>query len=242
MDTQAQMQAIVAKLVGDTTGPLPPLAQLDEPWRTIYRRVKRAGDFTEAEMMLHRAAQDIEDGRWLARDIVDLLPPHHAFSTFRSLHEMQSRFADVRWLWPGWIPRGMVTLLGAAPGMGKSLVALDLARRILAGEPFPDGATLNCPDRRVLIVDAEGAPTLLNQRARAWDLDRQRLYLLLAPEPAGLIDLSAPPHQELLQEMCYDLQPALVVVDSLAAAASRGETSIEGARAILGFLSSVARQ
>jgi hypothetical protein len=48
-------------------------------------------------------------------------------------------------------------------------------------------------------------------------------------------------YQGLLREMCHDLRPALVVVDSLAAATSRGETSIEGARAILGFLTGLAR-
>ena len=58
MDTQAQMQAIVDKLSGAGKEPLP-LAALDKPWRTIYHRVARAGDFTEAEMMLYRATRDV---------------------------------------------------------------------------------------------------------------------------------------------------------------------------------------
>ena len=76
----------------------------------------------------------------------------------------------------------MLTLFGAAPGAGKSLVALDLARRIIAGEPFPDGAPVPNPGSNVLIVDAEGAPALLNQRAEAWRMDRRRLFLRLAPK------------------------------------------------------------
>jgi hypothetical protein len=94
----------------------------------------------------------------------------------------------------------------------------------------------------VLIVDAEGAPALLNQRAQAWEIDRRRLFLMLAPDPGGLIDLAHPEQQELFCEMCRTLEPALVVVDSLAAATARGETSLEAARAILGFLSVVARE
>ena len=58
---------------------------------------------------------------------------------------------------------------------------------------------------------------------------------------AGLIDLVEPRYQELLLDMCDGRRPSLVVIDSLAAAASRGETSIKGSRAILGFLTSVAR-
>jgi hypothetical protein len=42
--------------------------------------------------------------------------------------------------------------------------------------------------------------------------------------------------------MCRTLEPALVIVDSLAAASSRGETSLEAARALLSFLASVAEQ
>ena len=134
MDTQAQRQAIVDKVSGAGKAPVP-LAALDEPWRTLYRRIRRAVDFTDAEIMLHRAARDIEDGRWLARELVDMMPSGDRFTAYPSLAEMKRSFADVRWLWPGWIPRGMVTLLGAAPGMGKSLFALDL--RSADGDPRP---------------------------------------------------------------------------------------------------------
>ena len=321
MDTQAQMQAIVDKIAGRGAEP-PPLSALDEPWRTIYRRVRRCGDFTEAEMMLYaitrkirpRGDSAVDEGWLLAHDLVDMMPHGDTFTAYPSLGEMKRGFADVRWLWPGWIPRGMVTLLGAAPGMGKSLLALDLARRIIVGDPWPDGQAGLPPrdhvESRVLIVDAEGAPALLNQRAAAWDMDEQKLFLLTSPQPResvrlagvprspaqslhprdgpasgrpaggwgarrrsprtkipsvgrgkggergshagpwarerddggdGLIDLAGPRYQELLREMCHDLQPALVVVDSLAAATSRGETSIEGSRAILGFLTGLAR-
>jgi len=237
-----QMQAIVDRLVGTPGAPRPPIADLDEPWRTFYSRVRRAGSFTAAEMLLSEVAKDLDDGNWLARRLVELLPPGDAFAAYPSLLEMAGQFSPVDWLWPAWIPCGMLTLFGAAPGAGKSLVALDLARRIINGQPFPDGALVPCPGSRVLIVDAEGTPGLLNQRAQAWDINRHRLFLMIAREPDGLVDLASPKHQERLLKMCYNLQPELVVVDSLAAAASRGETSIEGARAILGFLASLARQ
>jgi hypothetical protein len=44
-----------------------------------------------------------------------------------------------RWLWPGRIPLGRVTLLVSDPGLGKSLVALDVAARVSSGAPWPDG-------------------------------------------------------------------------------------------------------
>ena len=36
----------------------------------------------------------------------------------------------VSWLWPGWIPEGSVTLLDGSPGVGKTLITLDLAARV----------------------------------------------------------------------------------------------------------------
>ena len=159
---------------------------------------------------------------------------------YPSLHDMSHQFPPVDWLWPSWIPHGMLTLFGAAPGVGKSLVALDLARRIIHGHPFPDGAPGSYRGGEVLIVDAEGAPALLNQRAQAWHIDSRRLCLMLSPDFDGFIDLAQPRQLEQLRRMINDIRPALVVVDSLAAATSSGETSLQGARAILGSLSNLA--
>jgi hypothetical protein len=46
--------------------------------------------------------------------------------------------APVEWLWPGRIPIGKVTLLVGDPGLGKSLIALDLAARVSTGAAWPD--------------------------------------------------------------------------------------------------------
>jgi hypothetical protein len=44
----------------------------------------------------------------------------------------------VEWLWPNRIAIGKVTLLVGDPGLGKSLVALDIAARVSRGTPWPD--------------------------------------------------------------------------------------------------------
>jgi AAA domain len=44
----------------------------------------------------------------------------------------------VQWLWPGRIPIGKVTLLIGDPGLGKSLIALDVAGRVSTGAAWPD--------------------------------------------------------------------------------------------------------
>ena len=47
---------------------------------------------------------------------------------------------EVRWLWPGRIPLGKITLLSGDPGLGKSLMTLDLAARVTRGAAMPEAA------------------------------------------------------------------------------------------------------
>jgi hypothetical protein len=241
MDTQAQRQAIVDRLTGQPLETLPSSADLDEPWRTIYRRTFRAAGRAEAETLIRHATEGLEGRRQLARDLIALLPEDDAFNPFPSLHDASEQVPPVDWLWPAWIPRGTLTLFGAAPGAGKSLVALDLARRLIHGEPFPDGAPVPCPGRNVLIVDAEGPPALLDQRARAWQIDSRRLFVLPAPGSGDRVDLTRQSQLLLLAEMCLQIGPALIVVDSLAAAAPRAETSLPAAHTLLDFLATIAQ-
>src|SRR6266446_4339471 len=54
------------------------------------------------------------------------------------LSQIQS--VPARWLWPGWIPLGKLTVLDGDPGLGKSTLLLDLAARVTRGLPMPDAA------------------------------------------------------------------------------------------------------
>lgn len=53
------------------------------------------------------------------------------------------RSEPVRWLWPGLVPLGKLTVLCGDPGLGKSFVTLDMAARAGRGGPWPGdtGAT-----------------------------------------------------------------------------------------------------
>ena len=79
------------------------------------------------------------------------------------LNEVQS--APVKWLWPGRIPLGRISLLVGDPGTGKSLVALDIAARVSSGQPWPKAGTSS--EDRGTRSDLEIAthPSLLDPRA-----------------------------------------------------------------------------
>jgi putative DNA primase/helicase len=58
----------------------------------------------------------------------------------------QTASRGVDWLWPGRIAAGRVTLLVGDPGLGKSLLALDVAARVTNNQPWPDAPpNLNDP-------------------------------------------------------------------------------------------------
>jgi putative DNA primase/helicase len=59
----------------------------------------------------------------------------------------------LRYLWPGRIPAGKITLLMGDPGKGKSLMTNDVAARVSKGTAFPDGSL--CEQGRVIILSAE---------------------------------------------------------------------------------------
>ena len=60
----------------------------------------------------------------------------------------------VRWLWPGKIPLGRVTVIYGEEGIGKTSLGLELAARVSAGTHWPDQSGAPEPGR-VLIVNGE---------------------------------------------------------------------------------------
>jgi hypothetical protein len=62
---------------------------------------------------------------------------------------------EPNWLWPGRIPLGKVTLLVGDPGVGKSLLALDVAARLSSGQPWPDVSQPARLPTNVLLLSAE---------------------------------------------------------------------------------------
>jgi hypothetical protein len=237
-----QIQALADHLAGlnGDNGRLP-LQSFAEPWQSAYRAVLEA-PAGQAKQALCDALADRSDREAILGAILAATPGD--WPTFASLREIEDTLPPIRWLWPDWIPRGMITLLGSVPGAGKSYLALDLARRVIAGEPFPNGAPQPLPKAagakpRVIYVDAESVPQILSERAQLWQMDRSRLYLM-RPMNKLFIDFGNEADRDHLIEMAVQLEPALIVVDSLASISSKGENNVEDVRDLLGFLNHLA--
>ena len=103
----------------------------------------------------------------------------------------------INWLWPRWLPRGMISLLDGDPELGKSQLVACFAAFVTTGTSWPDGSP--CSRGNVIIVAGEDslegvwAPRLT---AAGADLSRVRLLnknpatgdLLSIPEDVGLLE------------------------------------------------------
>lgn len=233
-----QVQAVADRLAGLPEKRVMRAAQFEEPWRTCYAAAATAPGAGQAGILQALQRYPVKEREEIVHAILSAAPGK-GLPVFQSLEELAVGLSPVTWLWRNWVPRGMLSLLGAVPGAGKSYVALDLARRIIGAETWPDGTTIEDGGRPVIYIDAEAVPQLLNERAVAWEMNRRLLYLML-PEANRLIDFSGVDDRDRLVEMCHAIQPALIVVDSLSSISSKGENNVDDVRAVLGFLSQVA--
>jgi len=105
---------------------------------------------------------DSKESEDLARSLVEMA---EAAPEWTSMHEnpyapvpVLKCLADVkaepvRWLWRERIALGKLTLLAGDPGIGKSLITLDLAARVSSGSDMPDGSSaLDCAGDVVLLT------------------------------------------------------------------------------------------
>jgi len=214
-------------------------AKFDTPYREILGAVRNAqqmGMDTTTAMMT--AMNGCRDANLIMQNILEL-QPGNGFLRFKSLADIAPTLPPIRWLWQDWIPRGLLSLVGSVKGAGKSYWLLDLARRIIANDAWPDGTPINMPDAKVIYVDAELIPQLINERAAHWEMDTKRFYLMMADQHRP-IDFTRNDCRDTFVEMIYQLKPEFVVLDSLGSLNSKGENAKEDVQDLLAFFNQVA--
>ena len=83
----------------------------------------------------------------------------------------------VRWLWTGFLPAGMLTILGGAPGCGKTTIALSLAAVVTSGGTWPDSTRCTQPGD-VLVWSGEDANAVTAARLVAAGADMRRVHFI----------------------------------------------------------------
>jgi hypothetical protein len=125
----------------------------------------------------------------------------------------------VEWLWPRYIPRGMITLLDGDPDRGKSFITLDLAARASRGWKMPPDTGEGAEPAGVLLLNAEDDPArTLRPRLEAMGADLGRVHIL--PDvPTGNVRRPPvlPDDLDAIEALTQQHKAALVVIDPLMA-------------------------
>jgi hypothetical protein len=154
------------------------------------------------------------------------------------------KLEEVKWSWRGWIPRGKLTVLDGDPGLGKSLLTIDLAARVSVGAPMPI-ETERCGDpRAVFLLSAEDDPAdTIRPRLEAAGADLSRVHIVSVPNgehhlPELPADISE------IKRLVADHKVALVVIDPLMAylEATVNAHRDQDVRRVLAQLAAIGRQ
>ncbi len=165
---------------------------------------------------MRRRQQEIAPG---SGDVIVELPESSA--VYRCMADIKAR--PIRWLWPGRIARGKVSMIAGHPGLGKSQVTASLAAIVTTGGRWPVDWT-PCELGSVVIMSAEDDPAdTIRPRLEAAGADARRIYILEAVrEPSDGSTLDRPfnlktdlCHLDELMEYIGDV--SLVVIDPITA-------------------------
>lgn len=120
----------------------------------------------------------------------------------------------VRWLWPGYIPFGKVTVLDGDPGLGKSTILIDLAARLSTGEELPNGKR-HRPMGTILLMGEDGAGDTIIPRLQNAEADLMRVAIrdTYTNDKGQEIPPSFPSDIDKLKQDIIDANAGMVVID-----------------------------
>src|SRR5215831_13080294 len=89
------------------------------------------------------------------------------------------------WLWQQRLGLGKLAMLDGDPGLGKSLVALDLCARLSTGRPMPDGSPGLGPGNALVLNAEDGPEDTTRPRLEALGADLERVFVLRPSDELG---------------------------------------------------------
>lgn len=173
----------LAELMELEAGAIVPTSEKFAEWtrRLILERLsERALTLSQAELDAFVKTGEIDPDkrgelRQLFREIDELEGPD-AGPAFRRLDAIEGR--EIRWLWRGWIPLGMLSLCVGDPGTGKSCLVTWLASHLSVGAPLP-GDPGPALAGSTIYLSAEDSPAYaLRPRAERNGADLSRIIVL----------------------------------------------------------------
>ncbi len=158
----------------------------------------------------------------------------------RAASQLEQR--PVVWLWPGWLPEGKLALLDGDPGLGKSMLTLDLCARLSTGRPMPDGYPGPGKVPSLVLNAEDGAEDTIRNRLDAFGADKDLVFVVDQPENDWSGPVRLPSQWTSLDQAVAQHRAKLLVLDPIVAFldASIQANSDQSVRRALGPLHQIA--
>jgi hypothetical protein len=227
----AAQRLMAYKPVGDIRG------RLNSKGRKLIKKMQKTVDSSARLKLFTDFAENVPGlAEAFAATTADDADP----DTVATGEDLLRELPKIKWLWRNWIPRGMVTLLIAPPGLGKSSFALGaFANSVMTGASWPCGYFGPESTSKVLWIDAEHTQAETASRLLGWKLPAEKLIL----PGKGVFDtvkLDDLKNIAELRDLVRINRPDLCVVDSLRGSHRQDENN-STVGAVLEHLSALAR-
>lgn len=154
----------------------------------------------------------------------------------------------LEWLWPGYLPAGVLTLLASPPKCGKSTLTMSIAARITTGALWPCGPDLpsqeesHSPTGDVLVIAYEDdLERTVKPRLIAAGADMERVHFVRGirrkrGKRHALFSIDLGEHFDEIETLVRGLRPRLVIVDPVMSGfgGQRDTNADNEVRAVLG--------
>jgi putative DNA primase/helicase len=126
----------------------------------------------------------------------------------------------INWLWPGWIAGGKLHIIGGAPGLAKTTIALAFAATISAGGRWPDGTRCAEQGDAVIWSGEDGIADTLKPRLEAMGANLEHVHFVGGiPDASGDRPFDPASDMRGLLHVLADLPTVrLVIVDPVVSA------------------------
>ena len=218
---------------------VPPPERLDECVRAMKQRTEQRRQ-DEIEAAFRRPAHEREVSGQTGQFgpgklyLVEDPKPNDGALQFCDWTDLLPHYGDIEWVWQNWLPRGMVSILAAETGIGKTACAMGLAGVLTGpGDEWPDGLPGPEQPERVVFIETESRTHLLLQRLEGWGLGGFELVRQLPRADRGGIDIAARAQQEAIANAVKRTGARLLIIDSLSAGHRLDENSKQMKRLLL---------
>lgn len=165
----------------------------------------------------------------------------HARS-FATNDDLKKLNLQQKWLWEGWLQYGVVNLLAAEGGMGKTRFIADLCRRVCLGAEWPDGKPMGAaaPGEFVAMwVAGDRNFAELVEISETFGFGNKICYSGTPQDPTSGISLSSLSDFNDLVKKVADAKPLFLVIDTAGGTTSANLSKQEDARQFFGPLSDI---